>query len=260
MFVKYTYYESIILFSCLFFFCEGRYSVPCNITSHCEATENSICKNNVCQCKIDHFLGQDFNKTLCIPCPALGEHCGTVQCCRHSSYLTCSEGLCRCRNSYDGIYCWNANSVETVQFESIAQMILGLALIFTIAVLGSLVWRLCARQEIPQQSHLNLNRDTSFASLNSVQRLVLIRLQDRPPPYHPSYQPCKYFGDLNNGIDQIQSEAPPPYTITVTNQLPIAVSSQGGLENPTFNIGEMQEFVSTTTSTVIAGSNVNISS
>lgn len=43
--------------------------ISCNVTSQCEAIENSVCKNNVCQCKTDHFPGHDFNKTLCLPCP-----------------------------------------------------------------------------------------------------------------------------------------------------------------------------------------------
>uniref|UniRef100_A0A1B6KTE1 Uncharacterized protein n=1 Tax=Graphocephala atropunctata TaxID=36148 RepID=A0A1B6KTE1_9HEMI len=66
----------------------------------------------------------------------------------------------------------------------------------------------------------------SYVSLNSIQRLVLLQLQDRPPPYSREYtHPIKLMNEI--------TDAPPSYIEAVGN-----TNQAEGENNPVFVIGE----------------------
>lgn len=73
----------------------------------------------------------------------------------------------------------------------------------------------------------------SFISINSIQRLVLLRLQDRPPPYNSSYVQNSKNSTSQISQRRIAYEEPPPYSSVIS---PV---NNDGIINQSFYIGEM---------------------
>ncbi|XP_054279759.1 uncharacterized protein LOC128997938 [Macrosteles quadrilineatus] len=172
-------------------------TVLCSNESVCQSTwgVHSVCDQGNCDCQNLYYLA---NSTTCTECPGIGESCSDSQCC-NQDYLICHKGVCMCIYSD---YCWTISAADRERFQHVAQCILAVTLMLTATILFILFWKACSRRSVVRRN-LRHNSD-SILSLNSIQRLVLMQLQDRPPPYSAEWsQPTKHVNEL--------CEPPPSY-------------------------------------------------
>lgn len=211
-------------------FTEDTTSAVCKTWTDCiNVTRYSLCEYGYCTCEFGYHnvtTDKSANLSECVTCPEVGESCLQSNCCiaRDSSNVYCKNGTC----VSECYYCGGTDLDGRYRFEQIAQFILGSALFFTLAILFILFWKACTRRRTDGD---NMPHCESFISINSIQRLVLLRLQDRPPPYGSFTQTSK-SNTNQNCQRQISYEAPPPYSSVISS------ANNDGVINHSFYIGE----------------------
>uniref|UniRef100_A0A1B6C5Q0 EGF-like domain-containing protein n=1 Tax=Clastoptera arizonana TaxID=38151 RepID=A0A1B6C5Q0_9HEMI len=210
-------------------------TLTCSQDSQCSAITNSFCFQGTCNCSFGYY---QYNSTACVECPRLGEDCSTTSCCYSTStFLTCNRGVCECMENFNGMLCWDDDSTQRLRFQKVAQFILAIGLIFTTVIIVILFWKACSNGVHHPLPHVD-----SIVSLNSIQRLVLLRLQDRPPTYNQIYQPTKRQSRRAEIITATAPpyEEPPPYSeVTPGNHsyenVIFFINEQAPTENPVTN-------------------------
>nr|XP_018900367.1 PREDICTED: uncharacterized protein LOC109032600 isoform X1 [Bemisia tabaci] len=201
----------------------------CNYTTRCEGLFGfSDCKNGKCECRNGFYFANLGGFPFCQICPNFGDRCDTANCCRHSDSVACIDGFCRCKDSSMDSCLHFEQSTELMIAAKLA--LFGVILV-SLAILLMVLRRSCGGEDYDTPGS-GYRRDRIYASLNSIQRFVLAKMQDRPPPYdelEPPSKPPPYSVALSTQ-DCYGCEAPPPYSFSM-----FAQSTSGtGVSNPGF--------------------------
>uniref|UniRef100_A0A1B6G6Q6 EGF-like domain-containing protein n=1 Tax=Cuerna arida TaxID=1464854 RepID=A0A1B6G6Q6_9HEMI len=190
----------------------------CQQHSQCMFSENG--SKGTCVCDDFYYAPNSPSNNTCVECPEIGQSCKKAQCCNEDC-LVCYNDVCM--YIYND-FCLGISDSERERFQRVAQCILAVALILTASILIILFWKACTKRHVLRRRMRHMSID-SFASLNSIQRMVLLQLQDRPPPYSREYNhPRKLVNEI--------TDPPPSYIEAVGDP------NQAEGVSPIFIVGE----------------------
>ncbi|XP_044743168.1 uncharacterized protein LOC123305502 [Chrysoperla carnea] len=167
------------------------YSLNASCTKVCFSFE-LLCKDSICVCK-DGFYA-DYGAEECFKCPGLLQKCDVSNCCQKG--LVCYNNTCQ-------------QDVSMIEYTS--SVAFGIAIVLGVIALGSVIWKVFISTYRFESDRNAVGRASqrSNASMNSIQRLVIERLQNRPPSYAETMRQQIILS--RGGLDNV--EAPPPYTL-----------------------------------------------
>ncbi|XP_046682507.1 uncharacterized protein LOC124368970 [Homalodisca vitripennis] len=190
----------------------------CQEHSQCMFSDNGA--KGTCVCDDFYYPKNSPINNTCVECPGIGESCKKAQCCNEDC-LVCYNDVCM--YIYND-FCLGISDSERERFQRVAQCILAVALILTASILIILFWKACTKRSVMRRRMRHMSID-SYVSLNSIQRMVLLQLQDRPPPYSREYNhPRKFVNEI--------TDPPPSYIEAVGDP------NQAEGVSPVFIIGE----------------------
>ncbi|XP_050542359.1 uncharacterized protein LOC126906114 isoform X2 [Daktulosphaira vitifoliae] len=153
----------------------------CNNSNNCssQAINNSVCKNDRCECIEGYYLVKDegnSSKSYCAKCSLFQESCVVTQCCQMPHANECLNGVCVCRPNPDEDCLSKYSPTLGVQLAN--TLSLSFAFVFLAITFVAVI-----RKTLFNCGFCNCDSISRAGSNSSLNEFIKEKMQNRPPSY-----------------------------------------------------------------------------